>query len=193
MRKKKEQLEEALQGTLKDHHRFLLVNQLSHLDLLDQQIANFDREIAHRVGIDHSQTKPETADGKEPSGTSVSSGQEKAEPVQPVSALDRDPEDCPEVARKLHPPEPEPPAVRKRAAKSPTNNQEPAEPLEESATSSSGQTAEAYARAIAMLDGVTGINERIAQIIVAEIGIDRRPFPSEAHVASWVGLCPGPK
>jgi len=69
LRKKKEQLEEALQGTLRDHHRFLLVNQLSHLDLLDQQIANFDREIAHRVGIDHSRTKPETADGKEPSGT----------------------------------------------------------------------------------------------------------------------------
>jgi transposase len=193
LRKKKEQLEEALQGTLKDHHRFLLVNQLRHLDLLDQQIATFDREIAHRVGIDHSRTKPETADGKEPSGTPVSSAQEKAEQVQPVSALDREQEDRPEVARELHPPEPEPPAEWKRAAESPANNQEPAEPLEEQATSSGGQTEEEYARAIAILDGVTGINERIAQIIVAEIGIDMRPFPSEAHLASWVGLCPGTK
>src|SRR5262249_23283893 len=38
LRKKKEQLAQAVQGTLKDHHRFLLANQLRHLDLLDQQM-----------------------------------------------------------------------------------------------------------------------------------------------------------
>ncbi len=123
----------------------------------------------------------------------MSSVQEKAEQVQPVSALDREQEDRPEVAKELHSPEPEPLAERKRAAESPANNQEPAEPLEEQVTSSGGQTEEEYARAIAMLDGVSGINERIAQIIVAEIGIDMRPLPSEAHLASWVGLCPGTK
>lgn len=68
LRKKKEQLEEAVQGTLRDHHRFLLANQLSHLDLLDQQIAKFDREIAHRVGLDQPRNDPETAEGKEPTG-----------------------------------------------------------------------------------------------------------------------------
>jgi transposase len=73
------------------------------------------------------------------------------------------------------------------------SSQEPPAQLEEQATSSGSQTEEEYARAIAILDGVTGINERIAQIIIAEIGIDMRPFPSEAHVASWVGLCPGTK
>lgn len=193
LRKKKEQLEEAFQGTLKEHHRFLLVNQLSHLDLLDHQIANFDREIAHRVGIDPSGTKPETADGKAPTRIPGFSSREKAEQVQPVSALAREQEAGLEVARELPSDEPEPPAVRKRATESPASNQEPPKQLEEQAISSGGQTDQGYARAIAILDGVTGINERIAQIIIAEIGIDMRPFPSEAHVASWVGLCPGTK
>jgi transposase len=74
-----------------------------------------------------------------------------------------------------------------------TSSQDPTESLKEQAASSRSQTEEEYARAITILDGVTGINARIAQIIVAEIGIDMRHFPSEAHVASWVGLCPGTK
>jgi len=185
LRKKKEQLEEALQGTLRDHHRFLLANQLSHLDLLDQQIANFDREIAHRVGLDQPPNDPETAAGKELIGNPEVLTQEQ------VPALDR--EERPKMERDPHPPEPEPPPGRKLTAESPTNNQEPPAQLEEQATSSGGQTEEEYARAIVILDGVTGINARIAQIIIAEIGIDMRPFPSEAHVASWVGLCPGTK
>jgi transposase len=185
LRKKQEQLAAAVQGTLRDHHRFLLANQLNHLDFLDQQIANFDREIAHRVGIDQPPDDPETAEGQEPTGTPEALTQELG------PALDR--EERPEMARDSHPPEPEPPSGRKLTAESPTNSQEPPEQLEEQATSLGGQTEEEYARAIAILDGVTGINERIAQMIVAEIGIDMRPFPSEAHVASWVGLCPGTK
>ncbi len=191
LRKKQAQLKEAVQGTLKDHHRFLLANQLSHLDLLDQQIANFDREIAHRVGLDQPRTDRATADRQEPIGTPGALVQEKAEPFQQVPALDR--QACLEMARDPHPPEPGLPPGRNLTAESPTNSQELTEQLEEQATSSSCQAEEAYARAIAILDGVTGINERIAQIIVAEIGIDMCPFPSEAHLASWVGLCPGTK
>ena len=41
------------------------------------------------------------------------------------------------------------------------------------------------------LDGIPGINQRIGEIIVAELGTDMSRFPSEAHLVSWAGLCPG--
>lgn len=191
LRKKKEQLAEAVQGTLKDHHRFLLANQLRHLDLLDQQIANFDREIAHRVGLDHPRADPETADGQEPTGQPEALTQQEDGQVQQVPALDR--AGRPEVGPDSHSTEQKPPQGREPTVEPATSSQEAIELFKKQATSSRRQADEGYAGAIAILDGVTGINERIAQIIVAEIGIDMRPFPSEAHVASWVGLCPGTK
>lgn len=39
MRQKIDQLVEALDGRLREHHRFLLARYLEHLDFLDQQIA----------------------------------------------------------------------------------------------------------------------------------------------------------
>lgn len=47
------------------------------------------------------------------------------------------------------------------------------------------------AEALANLDTIPGVNQRIAQIIVAEIGTDMSRFPSAKHLASWAGLCPG--
>jgi transposase len=47
------------------------------------------------------------------------------------------------------------------------------------------------ADALANLDTIPGVNERIAQIIVAEIGTDMSRFPSAKHLASWAGICPG--
>jgi transposase len=41
------------------------------------------------------------------------------------------------------------------------------------------------------LDDIPGINQRIGEIIVAELGPDMSRFPSEAHLVSWAGLCPG--
>src|ERR1043165_2987498 len=38
---------------------------------------------------------------------------------------------------------------------------------------------------------VPGINERVAQVLVAEIGTDMSRFPSAHHLASWAGVCPG--
>ncbi len=48
-----------------------------------------------------------------------------------------------------------------------------------------------FAAALAPLDSIPGINKRTAEVIIAEIGIDMEPFPSEHHLASWAGLCPG--
>jgi transposase len=44
---------------------------------------------------------------------------------------------------------------------------------------------------IEALDGVTGVGERSAQVILSEIGTDMEQFPTDAHLASWAGMCPG--
>ena len=41
------------------------------------------------------------------------------------------------------------------------------------------------------LDDIPGINQRLGEIIVAEIGTDMSRFPSADHLVSWAGLCPG--
>jgi transposase len=53
LRRKQEQLAQALVGTLQDHHRFLLTSQLALLDVFDQQIADFDCQIAARISRDN--------------------------------------------------------------------------------------------------------------------------------------------
>lgn len=45
--------------------------------------------------------------------------------------------------------------------------------------------------AIAKLDEMTGIGQRIAEVIIAELGIDMGRFPSEKHLSKWAGLAPG--
>jgi len=45
LRRKREQLEKALQGRVKPHHRFVLCELLGQIDNLDETIAHFDAEI----------------------------------------------------------------------------------------------------------------------------------------------------
>jgi transposase len=99
MRAKRGLLERALAGRMAAHQRFLLTEQLSHIDALDESIARVSGEIAERM-------RP-------------------------------------------------------------------------------------FAEALERLDTIPGIGERMAEILVAEIGVDMSRFPSAAHLASWAGMCPG--
>jgi transposase len=45
--------------------------------------------------------------------------------------------------------------------------------------------------AVQLLDTVPGVGETVAQSIVAEIGVDMARFPTDHHLASWAGRCPG--
>ena len=48
-----------------------------------------------------------------------------------------------------------------------------------------------FAEAATRLLSIPGIGKRVAEIIVAEIGVDMSRFATAAHLASWAGLCPG--
>jgi transposase len=47
------------------------------------------------------------------------------------------------------------------------------------------------AAALEQLDTIPGVGRRIAEILVAEMGLDLARFPTAAHLASWAGMCPG--
>ena len=38
---------------------------------------------------------------------------------------------------------------------------------------------------------ITGVEKRTVEAVIAEIGVDMSRFPSEKHIASWAGVCPG--
>jgi transposase len=125
LRNKRQQLEEALVGRVRDHHRFLLITHLTHIDFLEEQIEHFSRRIAAHM-------------------------------------------------------EHQPPFL--------------------SAASSENATADltghdggglSYAEAVELLDTIPGIARWLAELIVAEIGIDMSRFPSARHLASWAGVAPG--
>lgn len=151
MRGKREPLAQAVQGTLGEHHRFLLQSQLRQLDFFDAQLAELDREIAHRLGVPSGPEDPEPSGGHpatQQTAEQTPPAPEALEPTQSMSSLSTQPE-------------------RPR-------------PLSQ-------------AQAIRILDEVTGINVRIGQIVVAELGTVVDRFPTEAPLCSWVGLCPAAK
>jgi transposase len=150
MKEKREQLAQALQGTLGDHHRFLLESQLRQLDFLTLQIREIDQEIAHRLGVP---SEPDAPNVPDLSSDLWAKEEARETPVPGASA-------------------------------------QSSLPL---STQSEAHTPLSSAEAIRILDEVTGINVRIGEIVVAELGLQMDRFPDEAHLCSWVGLCPAAK
>ena len=101
LRKKREQLEQALVGRVQPHHRFLLAELLAQIDGLDETIARFDAEIARRCVADEQEA------------------------------------------------------------------------------------------VVQLLDTIPGVGRAMAELLVAEVGVDMDKFPTPAHLAAWAGAAPG--
>ena len=50
-----------------------------------------------------------------------------------------------------------------------------------------------FEEAVELVQSITGLQATTAAGILAEIGIDMTRFPSDKHLASWAGVCPGNK
>ena len=44
---------------------------------------------------------------------------------------------------------------------------------------------------VELLDTIPGVDRRIAECLIAEIGVDMGRFETSARLASWAGMCPG--
>jgi transposase len=148
LRKKREQLAQALQGQLQPHHRFLLTTQLAHLDFLDEQVTQCDAESQQHIS-------PPTPSSV-PQDTASDASQDEVGP----DGLSLQ---TPPVPSRVEEEHPEP------AASPPLS----------------------FDEALQLLDPIPGVNQRLAEIFLAEIGTDMSRFPDAQHLASWVGMCPG--
>jgi transposase len=61
----------------------------------------------------------------------------------------------------------------------------PGEPSHESAAPLT------WAEALTLLDTIPGVDQRTAEVILAETGLDMGQFPTAEHLAAWAGLAPG--
>jgi transposase len=137
LRNKRSELERALNGVVRDHHRFMLAQHLAQIDFLDEQIALFDEQIALHMA----QTDTDNAQ------------QPPSSPNTPIGTISK--------------PNGEPTAESSTAAP-PT-----------------------WEEAVTLLDTIPGVNRRMAELLLAEIGADMSRFPSAAHLASWAKVSPG--
>jgi len=136
MRSKRTELERALNGRVREHHRFLIAKHLIHVDFLDEQLADFDAQIAAHIQVQPPLPSQPPTDGTAGNGQA--------------------------------------PTAAPSAAEAPTVD----EPL-------------TWEEAITIWDGIPGIGRRVAEQLVAELGVDMGQFPSAAHAASWAKLSPG--
>ena len=53
------------------------------------------------------------------------------------------------------------------------------------------QASAPFREAVVLIDGIPGVGQTTAQVIVSEIGTDMSRFPSAAHLCAWAGVAPG--
>jgi transposase len=61
----------------------------------------------------------------------------------------------------------------------------------ESDTSTDEETPLTWEEAVALLDTIPGVNQKTAEDMLAEMGLDMGQYPTDKHLASWAGLSPG--
>jgi transposase len=61
----------------------------------------------------------------------------------------------------------------------------------QSLTETIGEQIAPFEKAVELLRTIPGVQQRTAETIIAEIGVDMSVFPTAKHLASWAGLCPG--
>jgi transposase len=71
MRGKLGELPAALTGSVREHHRFLLAEQMAHLEFLEKQIAHFDARIAAQIAAMTQPPVPPSAPSEDPAGGPV--------------------------------------------------------------------------------------------------------------------------
>ncbi len=54
-----------------------------------------------------------------------------------------------------------------------------------------GEEMAPFAPAVTRLDAIPGVGVRTAEVLLAEMGVDLRRFPTARHLAAWAGMCPG--
>jgi transposase len=123
LRNKMKELEAALTGTVGQHQRFILAQQLSHIDFLDGQIEALSQQISRHLA----QMALPPSDDDDPTGSSEIKADE------------------------------------------PFN----------------------WSAAVELLDTIPGVDQRTAEVILAEIGLDMSQFPTADDLASWAGFAPG--
>jgi transposase len=170
VRANQEELEKALQGHIKAHHRFMLSEHLCRIDELDAAIRRVTQEISRRM------SPPDPPSEEESSGL-----------------LDGQTEPLPEPVEDEGSPLPQ---SEKVSEEQPEDQSEPLpEPVEDEGSPLPQGAAEhmplTFQQAIQLVDAIPGINVRAAQGILAETGLNMQQFPSSKHFASWIGVCPG--
>ncbi len=58
-------------------------------------------------------------------------------------------------------------------------------------TEAIGEQIAPFEAAVELLCTIPGVQRRTAEVIIAEIGVDMAVFPTDKHLASWAGMCPG--
>jgi transposase len=48
-----------------------------------------------------------------------------------------------------------------------------------------------FASSIVLLETIPGVGHRVADALLAEIGVEMDRFPTDRHIASWAKVCPG--
>jgi transposase len=49
----------------------------------------------------------------------------------------------------------------------------------------------AHHRVLDLITTIPGVGRRVAEVMIAEVGLDMSVFPIAGHLASWAGICPG--